>query len=166
MVNYKKPLNCVLSLKQASVIKFGASQPHLRAKHATIFSKNMERGIKQQELQYLVSNSQYKPALRQLCGVYWKAIYLSEWKREDPTGDWKSGRAAWLSDSLHLIPLLAHSFTGPLIDPSFFHPCIHAASTHLSTPPSVHLSTHPLISHPPTRHLSIIHPSCHPVTHF
>lgn len=78
----------------------------------------------------------------------------------------KSGRAAWLSDSLYFIPLLAHSFTGPLIDSSFFHRCIHAASTHLSTSPSVHLSIHPLISHPPTRHLSIIHPSCHPVMHF
>lgn len=100
-----------------------------------------------------------------LWSVNWKAIYFSEQKQEDPKFG-KSGRAAWLSDSLHFIPLLAHSFTGPLIDPSFFHPCIHAASTHLSTSPSVHLSIHPLISHPPTWHLSIIHPSCHPVTHF
>lgn len=125
--SYEVPELCVLSLRQVSHIKSGASQPHLRTKQAPIFPKNMEKIF--QATGNIVSC--FKLVIKKPCfsiapwSVNWKAIYFSELKQEYPKESWQ----AWTGCLVVWFPIL-NSFSGSFIH-QFIDTLIFLLSTHL-----------------------------------
>lgn len=158
-------------------IKSGASQPHPGTKPSSF--QRIWKWYSKQQKKYIVSC--FKLVIKKLL-VYSSVEcklktqhHFSEWEQEDPKESWEKmvWLLGWLGHWILFLFWFIHSFIHSFVHwytPPSFHPSIHASLIHLSTSSSVYLSIYSslhLFAYPfTTHHLSIIHPSCHPLTHF